>query len=153
MKATSNVITFICSGVHMSRSTDLTFDIWVPMLRWMPEQRMHTKTPLLAARIHQQSVICAASAQCSLTYSTMPIVGLAIPQKRHQQTRQVGSPCFVPFRLQSAHTLFSGRLTSSRSVFAFRSVVALSCFDISSDREYWWCSTRYPHVTDSATAR
>ena len=35
-----------------------------------------------------------------------------------------------PFRLQSAHTLFSGRLTSSRRVRVKRSVVALSGFDI-----------------------
>ena len=33
-------------------------------------------------------------------------------------------------RLQSAHNLFSGRLTSSLSVFVFFSVIALSCFDI-----------------------
>ena len=36
----------------------------------------------------------------------------------------------VPFRLQSAHTLFSGSFTSSRRVLALRSVVALSCRDI-----------------------
>lgn len=36
----------------------------------------------------------------------------------------------VPLRLQSAHTLFSGRFKSSRSVFAWRSVVCLSCLDM-----------------------
>lgn len=30
----------------MSRSIDLTRLIWVPMLRWMPEHRMHKKHPM-----------------------------------------------------------------------------------------------------------
>jgi hypothetical protein len=34
-----------CSSVHESRSTDLTLLMCVPMPRWMPEHRMHTKTP------------------------------------------------------------------------------------------------------------
>lgn len=34
-----------CSSVQASRSTDLTRLMWVPMPRWMPEQRMQTKTP------------------------------------------------------------------------------------------------------------
>lgn len=34
-----------CSSVQESRSTDLTRLMWVPMPRWMPEQRMQTKTP------------------------------------------------------------------------------------------------------------
>lgn len=36
---------FICSSVQESRSTDLTRLMCVPMPRWMPEQRMQTKTP------------------------------------------------------------------------------------------------------------
>lgn len=35
----------ICSGVQMSRSIDLTRLMCVPMLRWMPEQRIHRKQP------------------------------------------------------------------------------------------------------------
>lgn len=35
----------VCSSVQLSRSTDLTREICVPMPRWIPEQRMHTKTP------------------------------------------------------------------------------------------------------------
>lgn len=34
-----------CSSVQASRSTDLTRLICVPIPRWMPEQRMQTKTP------------------------------------------------------------------------------------------------------------
>lgn len=34
-----------CSSVHVSRSTDLTLEMCVPMPRWIPEQRMHMKTP------------------------------------------------------------------------------------------------------------
>lgn len=34
-----------CSSVQVSRSTDLTLLMCVPMPRWMPEQRMHMKTP------------------------------------------------------------------------------------------------------------
>jgi hypothetical protein len=34
-----------CSSVHESKSTDLTRLMWVPMPRWMPEQRMQMKTP------------------------------------------------------------------------------------------------------------
>jgi hypothetical protein len=42
----TNARTAICSGVQVSRSTDLTFEMCVPMLRWIPEHRMQTKTPL-----------------------------------------------------------------------------------------------------------
>lgn len=38
-------ILFNCSSVQESRSTDLTREIWVPIPRWMPEQRMQIKTP------------------------------------------------------------------------------------------------------------
>lgn len=34
-----------CSSVQVSRSTDLTLLICVPMPRCMPEHRMHMKTP------------------------------------------------------------------------------------------------------------
>lgn len=34
-----------CSSDQASRSTDLTREMCVPMERWMPEQRMHRKTP------------------------------------------------------------------------------------------------------------
>lgn len=40
----------------------------------------------------------------------------------------------LPFRLQSAQTLFSGRFTSSRSVLVNLSVVALSCLDMAVER-------------------
>ena len=43
-------LTFICSTVQTSRSTDLTLLICVPMERWMPEHRMHKNTPLLEVR-------------------------------------------------------------------------------------------------------
>ncbi len=51
-------LTSICSGVQMSRSMLFTarqlhetppcspFEMCVPIARWMPEQRMHTNTPL-----------------------------------------------------------------------------------------------------------
>ena len=29
----------------MSRLTERTLEMWTPRLRWMPEQRMHRKTP------------------------------------------------------------------------------------------------------------
>jgi hypothetical protein len=35
-----------CSSVQLSRSTDLTREICTPIERWIPEQRMHTKTPM-----------------------------------------------------------------------------------------------------------
>jgi hypothetical protein len=35
-----------CSSVQLSKSTDFTREMWTPMERWMPEQRMHTKTPM-----------------------------------------------------------------------------------------------------------
>lgn len=39
------VLTWICSGVHWSRLTDLTLEMWTPRLRWIPAQRMHMNTP------------------------------------------------------------------------------------------------------------
>lgn len=39
------VYTWICSGVHWSRLTDLTLEMWTPRLRWIPAQRMHMNTP------------------------------------------------------------------------------------------------------------
>lgn len=41
-----SALTFICSTVHTSRSTDLTLLICVPIERCMPEHLMHKKTPL-----------------------------------------------------------------------------------------------------------
>lgn len=38
-------LTATCCGVHVSRLTLLTLDIWTPRLRWMPAQRMHRKIP------------------------------------------------------------------------------------------------------------
>lgn len=35
----------ICSGVHASKFTDLTFEMWTPRFRWIPAHRMHRKTP------------------------------------------------------------------------------------------------------------
>jgi zinc transporter ZupT len=50
MKLTLNgKLTSICSGVHMSKSTDLTLLICVPIPRWIPEHRMHRKTPLFSS--------------------------------------------------------------------------------------------------------
>lgn len=45
-----------CSSVQASRSTDLTLLIWVPMPRWMPEQRMQMKIPRFQLA-HRGSVI------------------------------------------------------------------------------------------------
>lgn len=39
------VFTWICSGVHWSRLTDLTLEMWTPRLRWIPAQRIHMNTP------------------------------------------------------------------------------------------------------------
>jgi len=39
--------TSICSGAHLSRLVDLTLEMCVPRLRWMPEHRMQMKTPIL----------------------------------------------------------------------------------------------------------
>lgn len=44
----------ICWSVHESRSTDFTREMWTPKLRWMPEQRMQTKTP----RFHEAHLGC-----------------------------------------------------------------------------------------------
>lgn len=46
--------TSICSGVQVSRSTLLTLLMWVPIPRWMPEQRMHRNTPLVKS-IHYEA--------------------------------------------------------------------------------------------------
>lgn len=39
------VFTWICSGVHWSRLTDLTLEMCTPRLRWIPAQRIHMNTP------------------------------------------------------------------------------------------------------------
>lgn len=46
-----------CSSVQESRSTDLTRLMWVPMPRWMPEQRMQMKTPRFQ-EAHRGSMLC-----------------------------------------------------------------------------------------------
>lgn len=38
-------LTSICSGVHESRLTDFTLDIWTPKFRCIPAQRIQRKTP------------------------------------------------------------------------------------------------------------
>jgi hypothetical protein len=46
-----------CSSVQVSRSTDLTLLMCVPMPRCMPEQRMHMKTPRFQLA-HRGSATC-----------------------------------------------------------------------------------------------
>lgn len=72
--------TWICSGVHWSRLTDFTLEMWTPRLRWMPAQRIHMNTP----RFHdahrgpgmgkkgkrKEKVRCALKMQCSICYVT-----------------------------------------------------------------------------------
>lgn len=46
---TENVLgyfTCICSGVHWSKLTDLTLDIWTPRFRCIPAHLMQIKTPV-----------------------------------------------------------------------------------------------------------
>lgn len=51
-----------CSSVQASRSTDLTRLIWVPIPRWMPEQRMQTKMP----RFQEAHRGSASGKQCQI---------------------------------------------------------------------------------------
>jgi hypothetical protein len=53
---------------------------------------------------------------------------------------------YRPFLLQSAHILFSGCLTSSRSTLACFSDVALSCRTDILRRRCWWLGLRTPQV-------
>ena len=58
----------ICSSVQESRSTDFTREICVPMPRWMPEQRMHTNTPIFQLA-HRGCLFRLQSAQLLLDSS------------------------------------------------------------------------------------
>lgn len=78
-----------CSSVQESRSTDLTRLMWVPMPRWMPEQRMQTKTP----RFHEAHL---GSARGASQYHAQGV----------SQSPSVGEGSRL-LRLQSAHTLLA----------------------------------------------
>ncbi|KAG8261577.1 hypothetical protein J6590_070018 [Homalodisca vitripennis] len=39
------ILTTTCSGVHESKLTDLTLEMWTPRLRWIPAHRIHKKIP------------------------------------------------------------------------------------------------------------
>lgn len=68
--------TSICSGVHMSRSMDLTRLMCVPIPRWMPEHRMQRYTPL---EMHgNESRTQRHDGQRVLTGSTRPTAGLCV---------------------------------------------------------------------------
>jgi hypothetical protein len=66
----------ICSSVQESRSTDFTRDMWVPMPRWMPEQRMHTKTPRFQ-EAHRGCLLRLQSAQDLLDSSLTSCLSVA----------------------------------------------------------------------------
>ena len=122
-KRCESTLTAICSGVQTSRSTDLTLLIWVPIERWMPEHRMHRKTPLhIYASVHKLSREARLR-----TDSKRPIAGLCVYTQSQPLTTPGRDYHYTPLRLQSAHVLFSGLLRSSLSVRACLSVVALSC--------------------------
>lgn len=66
----------VCSSVHESRSTDLTREMCVPIPRWIPEHRMHTKTPrfqdaqrgcLLRLQSAQDLLVSSLTSALSLT--------------------------------------------------------------------------------------
>ena len=42
----SCVLTATWWGVHESKFTDFTLEIWTPKFRWIPAQRIHTKMPI-----------------------------------------------------------------------------------------------------------
>lgn len=97
----------------------------------MPEHRMHRKTPLW--RKKEVSFMQYISVQLTYRFHDAHrgsdhcrcLSNLtSVPIKSHPS----------PFRLQSAQSLFSGRLRSSRRVFACLSVTALSCLDIATIR-------------------
>lgn len=60
-----------CSSVQVSRSTDLTLLMWVPMPRCMPEHRIHIKTPRfqLAHRGSTATVRIASDTKYVTTYA------------------------------------------------------------------------------------
>ena len=77
------------------------------------------------------SIACTYAAK-QRTDSKKPIVDLDASHRQlalHQRCSRNS-----PLRLQSTQSLFSGRFTSSRSVFVNLSVVSLSCFDDMVDR-------------------
>jgi len=127
-KSTSKWIglTFICSGVQISRSTDFTRLICVPIPRWIPEQRMHRKTPLKGMiRPEQKRKFKAHKFHDAQRGSALKTAS----ENLGDETAVTN----LPFRLQSAQTLLSCCLTSSLRILAFLSVVALSCLDMMDD--------------------
>lgn len=67
--------------------------------------------------------------EISFTSSKKPIEGLNETRDEFEG-EEVMMMIHLPFRLQSAHNLFSGLLRSSLRVFACLSVIALSCRDM-----------------------
>lgn len=131
-------LTFICSTVHISKSTDLTLLICVPIERCMPEHLIHRNTPLSS---HQYPI----PSPIYLRYSQIPRSPSRIYTPTCKRTLYLQfKQRHAPFRLQSAHTLFSGLFSSSRSTFACLSVVALSCLvDIAfCVVDSWWSGSK-----------
>lgn len=125
-----SVRTSICSGVHVSRSTDLILLICVPMLRWMPEQRMHTNAPLRdrGDKTPSAGYVDTGLVDTYMFHDAHLASACHVCRKdREQGDRKLDD---APLRLQSAQRLFSSFLTSSRRMRACRSVVALSCLYI-----------------------
>ena len=114
--------TAICSGVQTSKSIDLTLLIWVPMPRWIPEQRMHRKTPLREREWENRPKGSRRNIQIPWSPAWICCCWDIFVRNIWRN--------YLPFRLQSAHTLLSCRLTRSRRVLVNLSDSALSCLDM-----------------------
>ena len=119
-------LTSICSGVQVSRSTDLTLLICVPMLRCTPEHLMQMKQPLHTFI----SEFFFGFKVLGERYRHIPWCPASIYVFHHEFLERIERTLCIPFFLQSAHILFTGSFTNSRSTRACLSVVALSCLYI-----------------------
>lgn len=111
-KMRSLQLTSICSGVHESRFTDFTRDIWTPKFRCMPAQRIQRKTPKFHDA-HRGPVVRETS---KINHQEVSF----FRQKEQNLWRKTNEDhSMLPFAPQSEQYLFSSSFSNSDKIAWF----------------------------------
>ena len=111
-KMRSLQLTSICSGVHESRFTDFTLDIWTPKFRCIPAQRIQRKTP----RFHDAHRGPVVGETSKISHQEVRF----FRQKEQNLWRKTNEDhSMLPFAPQSEQYLFSSSFSNSDKIAWF----------------------------------
>lgn len=106
-------LTSICSGVHESRFTDFTLEIWTPKFRCIPAQRIQRKTP----RFHDAHRGPVVGEARKISHQEVRCIRQKSKTCNGRRTKTVNS--ILPLAPQSEQYLFSSSFSNSDKIAWF----------------------------------